>query len=318
MKIQTGGVHSRLENPRICPYLGLADDERTALAFPSDWNDCHHCKPLSSIKLDHQRTYCLSPNYRSCTAYQQPPEQALPRDLRNRGPVRPWLGKPVWTILLTLLILVLIGAVVLNYLPAVGPFSLPGSLEIPGLPGATQTPSPPPVSPSPERVGSPTAAMLPSGGLPTHLPTLSAEASTPSVLPSAQPTATITRIPQELETLIGLNYLFKIHRVRQGESLDLLAYANGTTVAALFAVNDHLSTPLHPQQMIIIPVNQSDVSGLPPFEPYRVVEDTSLAALAAELGADAAQIQFYNGLGNSDQFHAGEWILVPRPAGGAE
>ena len=136
--------------------------------------------------------------------------------------------------------------------------------------------------------------------------------STPSALPGAQPTATITRIPQELETLIGLNYIFKIHRVKQGESLDLLAQINGTTTAALFAVNYQLSTPLKAQQVIILPVNQSDVSGLPPFEPYRVAEDTSLATLAAEQGVDPTQIQFYNGLGNSDQLHAGEWIILPR------
>ena len=64
--------------------------------------------------------------------------------------------------------------------------------------------------------------------------------------------------------------------------------------------------------IIVIPINQSDVSGLPPFEPYRVTEDMSLERLASDTGADAVQIQLYNGLGNSDQVHAGEWIILPR------
>ena len=160
--------------------------------------------------------------------------------------------------------------------------------------------------------------MLPPAGLPTHLPALAAISSTPSVLSGSEPTATITRIPQGLETLIGLNYIFKIHRVRHGESIQLLAQTNGTTTAALFAVNYHLSTPLQAQQVIIIPVNQPDVSELPPFEPYRVAQDISLEALAAELGGDPTQIQYYNGLRNSDQLYAGEWIILPRAEAGAD
>ena len=80
----------------------------------------------------------------------------------------------------------------------------------------------------------------------------------------------ITRVPRDIEALIGINYVFKIHRVKHGEKLELLAHANGTTAAAVFAVNYHLTTPLKVQQVIILPVNQIDVSDLPPFEPYRV------------------------------------------------
>ncbi len=311
--MQIDRANAPLDNPQICPHLGLIDDERTALAFPSDWNDCHHSKPVASIKLDHQRNYCLSPNHKNCVVYLRSSEKTLPRELRNRVPARPRVGVPVWKISLALLFLALMAGFLFRFVPPVDQlFSLP-FLRVPERPVlGVHTPSPVALSPTPQAKFSPTPVTLPSGALPTHLPTLVAVVSTPTALPGAQPTATITRIPQELETLIGLNYIFKIHRVKQGESLDLLAQINGTTTAALFAVNYQLSTPLRPQQIIIIPVNQSDVSGLPPFEPYRVTEDTSLEALAAEQGADPTQIQFYNGLGNSDRLHAGEWIILPR------
>jgi LysM repeat protein len=311
--MQIDAVYPQLENPRICPYLGLMEDGQTALAFPSDWNNCHRCKPLASIRLDHQRNYCLSPQHKNCPVYRQSSRQALPRELRNRGPARPLVGGPLWKVILALSILVLVGSFLLGFAPALGQILPLRFLRLPESPVLViHTPSPVPLSPSPEALASPTSGMLPPGGLPTHLPALVAAASTPSALPGVQPTATITRIPQELETLIGLNYIFKIHRVKRGESLDLLAQTNGTTVAAMFAVNYHLSTPLQAQQIIVIPVNQSDVSGLPPFEPYRVTEDTRLETLATEMSADPAQIQFYNGLGNSDQLHAGEWVILPR------
>ena len=308
-----GGSHPSLENVRVCPFLGMPDDAQTALAFPSNWNCCHHCKPAAAIRLEHQRHYCLSPGHKNCPVYLQPAGQALARELRSRSPARRLAGGALWKVFLALFLGALAAGFLLGFGPSVVRFFSLGFPELPErLPLAVHTPAPPPLSPSPGALASPTAARLPVGALPTHLPTLVAGASTPSATPGPQPTATITRIPQGLETLIGLNYIFKIHRVRQGESIQLLAQTNGTTTAALFAVNYQLATPLRPQQVLIIPVNQPDVSDLPPFEPYRLAQDTSLEALAAELAADPTQIQFYNGLGNSDQLYAGEWIVVPR------
>ena len=129
---------------------------------------------------------------------------------------------------------------------------------------------------------------------------------------AAQVTPTITRLPRDMGNLIGINPLFKIHRVKRGENLNVLAFANGTTSAAIVAVNYHLTTPLWAQQIIIIPVNQTDVSDLPPFEPYRVTEDTTTATVAEQLGVDADLLQYYNGLDTSDQLLADDWIVVPR------
>jgi LysM repeat protein len=316
--MQIDRVYPPLENPRICPYLGLTDDGQTALAFPSDWNHCYHCKPLVSIRLDHQRNYCLSPQHKSCLVYRQTAGGALPRELRNRGPARPLVRVALWKVILALFFLVLVAGFLLGLAPPPDHFFSLSFLKLPERPvDVAYTPTPLPLSPSPGALVSPTSTMPLPGGLPTHLPTLLAAVSTPSALPGAQPTATITRIPQELETLIGLNYVFKIHRVKQGESLELLAQINGTTTAAMFAVNYHLATPLRTQQIIIIPINQSDVSALPAFEPYRVPEDIGLETLAAEEGLDPTQIQFYNDLGNSDQLYAGEWIILPRGEDGA-
>jgi LysM repeat protein len=111
---------------------------------------------------------------------------------------------------------------------------------------------------------------------------------------------------------IGVNYIFVIYRVKQGWSIERLAAHYDTTAAALMAVNYRLITPLYPGQLIVIPINQVDVSGLPQFEAYQVTEDISLEELAERLSVDPFQLQYFNGFGMDEQITAREWIIVPR------
>ena len=101
--MQTGNEAS--EDVRICPYLGLIDDAQTSLAFPSGWNNCYHCKPVTSVDLGHQREYCLTPQHRLCIVYAQAAERPLPRQLRNSQPVPYQPGKSLRKTLLLLILL---------------------------------------------------------------------------------------------------------------------------------------------------------------------------------------------------------------------
>jgi len=101
--MQTGNATS--EKLHICPHLGLIDDAQTSLAFPSGWNNCYHCKPVTSVDLGHQRDYCLTPQHKLCIVYAQAADRSLPRQLRNPQPV-PY--RPGNSLRKTLLVLILL------------------------------------------------------------------------------------------------------------------------------------------------------------------------------------------------------------------
>ena len=73
---------------RICPHLGLLEDEQTCLAYPSRWNICHHAQPASAVGLEHQRMICLLPAHTSCPVFQSEEAMPLPEQLRgHRHPI---------------------------------------------------------------------------------------------------------------------------------------------------------------------------------------------------------------------------------------
>jgi succinylglutamate desuccinylase len=64
--------------------------------------------------------------------------------------------------------------------------------------------------------------------------------------------------------------------------------------------------------VVIIPVNQSDVSDLPQFEAYQVTESITIEKMAAQLNVDPDQLRYFNHLEPGDELMAKEWIIVPR------
>jgi LysM repeat protein len=114
-----------------------------------------------------------------------------------------------------------------------------------------------------------------------------------------------------LETPIGIEHQFIIHRILLGESLPLISTHYGTTVEAIQLVNSYIQIPLLVDFLVIIPVNQTDVSGLPAFEAYRVEKDTPVEELAQQLLVDPAVLKYYNDLKDGQVLTAGEWVLVP-------
>jgi hypothetical protein len=69
---------------RICPHLGLEEDRRTCLAYPSYWNFCHGCRPPAVARLSHQRQACLLPAHTACPVFQNGLSAPLPEELRGR------------------------------------------------------------------------------------------------------------------------------------------------------------------------------------------------------------------------------------------
>ena len=64
-----------------CPYLGLKEDPKTALGFPSVGNFCHRAKPIAPVSRIHQQAYCLSEDHISCVVFNQTKESRLPAEL---------------------------------------------------------------------------------------------------------------------------------------------------------------------------------------------------------------------------------------------
>jgi len=305
-----------------CRFLGLQDDPQTSFAFPSDWNTCHLCKPVVVVSLIHQEDYCLTPKHRTCPVFVRGEPGSLPRELRNRRQLQSGPGRLVWTVILVTVLLAALVTLGIRFAPQLETFLTPAAFVLSDE-SATQPVRSLPVLASVEDTPSPIPTLSPTPIFPVISATF---ASVDSSLTSSTPTGpdvinatpTITRIPRELESLIGINHLFKIHRVQQGDKLASLAFKYGTSIAAISAVNYHFTTPLWVGQIIIIPVNREDVSDLPPFEAYRVQEDTDLENLASQLDVDLEGLRDYNGLETSNQVSAGEWLIVPRAAEPAE
>jgi hypothetical protein len=277
--------HSKMK-AHVCPYLGLKDDSDTALAYPSPANYCFRTTPVIAIKLDHQREFCLSGKQRLCALFQgEPvPSRARVREVSRRSKrLRHWIRNLLVTLFPTLLVLAGIVAFVLLK-PGPAPTSPPFTFtEIP--------------------------------------PTLLVERSRTPLIYTPIPSPSITLVEtapplmvvHALEVPIGSQPSLVIHQVSPGESLASMAQNYGTTEAAITSINYGLSLPLWPNAVIVIPLNLSDVSGLPQFEPYHLTEDLSLQALADRFSTDIELLRVYN-LVNLDQvFTAGEWVLIPHP-----
>ena len=73
----------------VCTYLGIEEDLQTCLAYPSYWNLCHRSRPVSVVRLGHQRKSCLSSGHISCPVFQSEQAGPLPMELRaQRGKIK--------------------------------------------------------------------------------------------------------------------------------------------------------------------------------------------------------------------------------------
>lgn len=278
--------------PDTCPHLGLADDPQTALAYPSEWNLCYHCRPARPADLEHQSRYCLAPGHSACPIFLAAGGAAMPAALRLQATRRSRRRPAIVFALLALLALTLGGAAWMaerarqeaRYL-GTSAVETAVMLHLQPVAGDTDTPL----------AGTSTA--------------------TPAASDTAEPPASPPGTTRGLDQVIGRETRFIIHRIATGENIALLAERYNTTDAAIVAVNYVLPVPIWVDWVVVIPIERTDVAGLPPFEPYQVQADITAEALVAELNTGLDDFIAFNDLQPGELLQTGDWVLVPRPAG---
>jgi hypothetical protein len=286
---------SRSEN---CPYIGLFGDPATFSDFPTQVNACHHVNPISTPNLYHQRSFCLSPAFVGCPIYQNEHGARLSKDIQFRA-----RGLALTTRKLRLYIG--LGVVVLIII-----FGLLFVSKWRPLSSITYAPE--------ETYGSQTfsetAVTLTLEEVKPTFQQITVTAMKP--LPTATQTPpTPTHEPQNLslDSPIGKEYQFIIHRVTEGETLQFFADQYNTSIEAITAVNFDLISPLWINWMVIIPLNTIDVTNLPAFEAYMVQQQNiPLRELAPQLSASLDDLAFYNNISMDYVMNEGEWLLIPR------
>ena len=274
-----------------CPHLGLIHDAASHMNFPSLSNQCLKCKKPGSPNFDHQQNYCLSKNYVDCVLAQSDRKIPMPMAI---GVPAPSPYRLFWFISIPA-VLILAAVFILYRNPAV-------SAATALAPAASlSTPITPLASPTDRKMVSETAS-LPAAVGSTPLPS---QIAMPFVSPHG---FEVTKIPS------GSDQVYLIHIVAQGETLDAIAANYATTVQAIIAVNYELTPPVWVDYPIVIPLDTTDVAGLPSFTVYILEEYETISSkeLAEILAVDAADLEFYNVCSADCQFARGDVLLVPQ------
>jgi hypothetical protein len=295
-----------------CPFLGLVDDPTTSFGFPCIGNCCRRAHPVEAVNLEHQSVYCLNAEYDRCPVFTSEGKMPLPADVRLRqGKTRKQktIVLQIAIGLFVVLIVVLLGKELLwKVLPAPSPVSS-GNLQV-----TTTTMASPSVTVIVTLGSTPvtniTLTITPSR---TANVLFSQTASVVSFLAYTPSPTSTPRIQLSLGVALGLEKQFLIHRVLEGESLDLLASKHHTTVAAIQAVNYFLPSPLLANWIVVVPIGITDTQDLPPFETYQVVgENISAGALAQKLSLNVIKFTYYNALSPETVLMQGDWLLIPK------
>lgn len=272
----------------FCPHLGLRDDPGSLAAYPSAHNLCHRCAPPSIPALHHQGSTCLTLNHSTCpaqTSASLPPELVMPASRKQRTK---WDFSFVWVgILLLGTALIAIGFISGKNKPA-------AALETVTLPAAQVHI--------------------------TQIPTATPEpTSTNTVIPSPTSTITTTREPQaqpgihQLESALGVDIKLIMYRLLEGDQLPILVRRYKTSEQAVADINAKPIYPLWANRVIVIPLNTEDVSSLPVFEAYEIVdEQIDLQSLAEILSVDVIKIKYFNLCPQNCLLKKGDWVLLPR------
>ena len=281
-----------LKQDVTCPYLGCRDDRETALSYPCLENCCFHARPISRVCLAHQRKYCLTNSFTECPVYGSEMIGSLPKEIHGQLPgtrkVKPWLA------ILSVFLLLLLVAVTSAFL---------GIINIPGVQ---------PMQPISQDTQTPIVGIIPTVMTSTTVPAIT---TTLELLPTqtdvpAVPTAIQSHL---LETPIGEYPKMLLHRVNAGESFIFLADTYNTSVQAIKTVNLNMADLLYANQVIVIPVDTTNVDGLPGFLVYEILEEgKSIEDIADELVVDITSLIKYNDLVAGYQLTMGEWLLIPR------
>lgn len=144
-------------------------------------------------------------------------------------------------------------------------------------------------------------------------PTGLAVESSPSPGP---PTSTaVSRCGHQLDEAFGLGRKFIVHRIQEGDTLGTYETAYQTDSATIQRVNAHAIEPLRPNEIIVIPVGQRAVDGVPAFEAFELSESqTTVGKIATMLDStNLDEFLLYNAITTKCPYFSG-WVIVPRPS----
>jgi len=286
--------HNKLSDGlEYCPHLGLQEDGSTCLAYPSKWNFCHKVDPIAPPKLEHQQSRCLNASHKECSVYLSPSGNKMPRELRHR---RKNAQKVVNYGIKILVVGGIIGVLIFAFIYRAQITTEISQLFMPPWQKTQMVTTP--ITPTQTPTTSPTTTMTP----------------TESATNTPSPTVTLTRTAPvlQLETPIGDEVKFVIHRVLPGETLEQYTREYNTSVESIQASNVALSQVLWVDRLIVIPVDNENVTGQIAFEPYQVkVRAISVEKLAEELQVNVESLRFYNNLWPGYILDRGDWLLLP-------
>ncbi len=284
-----------------CPYLGLRYDQATYSNFPSIHNVCYHAQPISTPAYSHQREFCLTKNFSKCPFYSAPEGSKFPQELQH-VPDKNFKNRVflILAICIALIFLILLGIYCKNKTTISSNISPTLTIEnyvVTSTEKITKTSSSP---------------LLASPTFTKPKVTPSPQLLTLTQSPSPSPTSTEILVFR-LDNPIGINPQFIIHRAIDGESLELFANVYQTNVKAIRDVNHNLPRVLWIDQIVIIPLNQADVSGIPSFIAYEVKEESAnFNQISEELSVSLEGLLRYNNAHKEYPLYRGDWILIPQ------
>jgi len=287
---------------KICPYLALLVDAESYAAYPSTINACYRGLHPVTPKISHQSNYCLTPNYPECSFFNNDHIKKFPKEIRQKSKV--WSGKGK-ILIITALIFVALSLIILAVI-------FRGEFRGRSV-GLVET--------STQNISS-LSTDVDTTVIPSGLRQKSAAAEVEK-LPQSTATVLVTATPRlpsstksdpilALDTPIGGEQQFIIHRIIEGESLQYLADQYNTSIEEIIAVNQDLITPLWVGWAIVIPYNITNFEGLPAFSAYLVEEEgISIEELAEKLDVPLAALTLYNNIDEEHHLHQDEWLLIP-------
>jgi hypothetical protein len=298
-----------------CEHLGLKDDSRTCLAFPSNWNYCHHARPVGPVKLEHQRQYCHTPNHIQCSVFQNEKMSPLPPDLRGsreqkKSRAKRFPGFLAWLFVLAFALIIFLLAQTPSLLIDINSRVF-GKTSGNVLPFET-LPAPSFVISTP-LVKIPPGVDIPTAGVTSTSTVVLVPSDYPLGVP-ASPTFNLwptSLCGHPLDVPFGSKHVFIIHQAGGGESLNMYAINYKTSVAAILAVNYQLPVPLRNQSILVIPIGETKLDALPSFEPRQAdATANSVETLAARFSTNLLELEQYNDFNESCHTFYG-WLLIP-------
>jgi len=286
-----------------CPYLGLRTDRESFVSYPSLMNCCYHTKNHAFVNKEYQENVCLAAQYAHCPVFRSPkatslPAQASAPDVFNRQRLAFWFTR-IFIVAALLIsaaaIWFFFGDQIINRVSA-----SPAVAEVETYNAPTY------------EYTIPTSEDYRPSIFSTQLAISTPMA--PTLLWQATPGPNSTAIVATLTAQLSL----KMYRIVLGDNLDALARDNFTTPQAIMDLNYKMHIPLWVDEIIVIPVNITDVSDLPKFEVRKIEVKTPVSLIADVNDCPETLFAQYNQPliipeADGGYIPAGTYVLIPRP-----